>query len=161
MFCQLIQECFRDLTDSAIRRKVEIYQYVGDEAILTWTPSRGLQDCNCLRIFFEFKRVLHHRADYYCERFGAVPKFKAGANLGPATVAEVGVVKRDIAYLSDVLNTAARLESICREHNAELLITETLMEALPEVVDLSCEPIGELELRGKSEKINVYRVDPR
>jgi adenylate cyclase len=161
VFCRLIQECFRDLTDSAIRRSVEVYQYVGDEAILTWNPARGLQDCNCLRVFFEFKRTLQSRADFYRERFGVLPKFKAGVNLGPATVAEVGVVKRDIAYLSDVLNTAARLESMCREHGAELLITETLKAALPEVDDLRCEPIGELELRGKSKRISVYRVEPR
>ena len=55
-FCRLIQECFRDLTDSAVRRHVEVYQYVGDEAILTWNPAQGLQDCNCLRLFFEFKQ---------------------------------------------------------------------------------------------------------
>jgi adenylate cyclase len=161
LFCRLIQECFRDLTDSAIRRRVEVYQYVGDEAILTWTPARGLQDCNCLHVFFDFKRTLDRRGDFYRERFGVVPKFKAGVNLGPATVAEVGVVKRDIAYLSDVLNTAARLESMCREHGAELLITETLKEALPKADDLCCEPIGELELRGKSKRISVYRVEPR
>ncbi len=161
VFFRLIQECFRDLTDSAIRRSVEIYQYVGDEAILTWSPARGLQDCNCLRVFFEFKQTLQHRADYYIEQFGILPKFKAGANFGPVTVAEIGVVKRDIAYLSDVLNTAARLESMCRQHSAELLITESLKEALPKVNDFSCEPIGQLDLRGKSEKISVYRVDLR
>ena len=161
VFCRLIQECFRDLTDSAIRRGVEIYQYVGDEAILMWSPANGLADCNCLRAFFDFKQTLQRRAKFYRERFGVVPKFKAGANLGPVTVAEVGVVKRDIAYLSDVLNTAARLESMCREQDAELLITETLKDALPEANDLDCEPIGRLELRGKNERIGVYRVDVR
>jgi len=158
-FCRLIQECFRDLADSAIRRKVEIYQYVGDEAILTWIPTQGLQDCNCLRIFFEFEQTLQSHADFYREQFGVLPKFKAGVNLGPATVAEVGVVKRDIAYLSDVLNTAARLESMCREQGADLLITEALNNALPEVDDLGCELVGDLELRGKSERISVYRVE--
>jgi adenylate cyclase len=128
---------------------------------LTWNPTQGLQDCNCLRVFFEFKQTLLDRAKFYREQFGVVPKFKAGVNLGPVTVAEVGVLKRDIAYLSDVLNTAARLESMCHEHSAELLITETLQEALPEADDLRCEPIGELELRGKSERISVYRVEPQ
>ena len=143
-FCRLIQECFRDLTDSAIRRNVEVYQYVGDEAILTWTPKRGLFDCNCLRVFFEFQQTLTDRAEFYEEEFGLRPRFKAGANLGPATVAEVGVLKRDIAYLSDVLNTAARLESMCRIHDARLLITETLRHALPEADDLVCQSVGEL-----------------
>ncbi|MGI9428744.1 MAG: adenylate/guanylate cyclase domain-containing protein [Bythopirellula sp.] len=158
-FFRLIQECFRDLTDSAIRRNVEIYQYVGDEAILTWRPEQGLEDCNCLRVFFDFKQVYESRSEYYLEQFGVVPQFKAGANLGPVTVAEIGIIKRDIAYLSDVLNTAARLESMCREHDAELLITESLKEALPHQVDLDCQPIGELEVRGKSERIGVFRVE--
>ena len=157
-FFRLIQECFRDLTDGAILCNVEIYQYVGDEAILTWTLDRGLEDCNCLRVFFEFKQSLLDRADFYKEQFGVLPVFKAGANLGPATVAEIGVVKRDIAYLSDVLNTAARLESMCRLHGEELLITETLMDALPESDEFDCASIGELELRGKAEKIKVFRV---
>ena len=159
-FFRLIQECFRDLTDSAIRRNVEIYQYVGDEAILTWTPDRGLDDCNCLRIFFEFKQTLQHRADFYVEQFGELPEFKAGVNLGPATVAEIGIVKRDIAYLSDVLNTAARLESMCGQHGAELLITESLKKALPQADEFECDLVGDLELRGKSETIKVYRVTP-
>jgi adenylate cyclase len=160
-FCRLIQECFRDLTDAAIRRNVEVYQYVGDEAILTWTPKQGLRDCNCLRLFFEFQQTLDDRAEFYNQQFGLVPKFKAGANLGPATVAEVGVLKRDIAYLSDVLNTAARLESMCRAHDARLLITETLKGALPAADDLDCQPVGELEIRGKSHRLSVYRVEAR
>ena len=94
------------------------------------------------------------------EQFGVLPEFKAGASLGPATVAEIGIVKRDIAYLSDVLNTAARLESMCGQHNAELLITEALKEALPEVSEFDYGFIGDLELRGKHETINVYRITP-
>ena len=158
-FFRLIQECFRDLTESAIQCNVEIYQYVGDEAILTWTPDRGLEDCNCLRVFFQFKETLQCRADFYIEQFDVLPEFKAGANLGPTTVAEIGILKRDIAYLSDVLNTAARLESMCRQHDAELLITESLKEALPDQEEIDCDLIGDLELRGKNEKIRVYRVE--
>lgn len=158
-FCRLIQECFRDLADVGIGRNVEIYQYVGDEAILTWSPALGLEDSNCLRVFFEFEQSLLRRSEFYRDQFGVLPKFKAGANLGPATVAEIGVFKRDIAYLSDVLNTAARLESMCRSHNARLLITEALKEALSETEHLSCELVGDLELRGKSQRVGVYRVE--
>ena len=38
-----------------------------------------------------------------------VPQFKAGANVGPVPAAEVGVVKRDILYLSEILHVAARI----------------------------------------------------
>jgi adenylate cyclase len=160
-FFRLIQECFRDLTDSAIRCNVEVYQYVGDEAILTWTPEKGIEDSNCIRVFFDYQQVFESRAQYYTEQFGVVPKFKAGANLGPVTVAELGIVKRDIAYLSDVLNTAARLESMCRQYDAGLLITESLRDVLPSGEEFQCEPIGAVELRGKADKIEAYRVTQR
>jgi adenylate cyclase len=161
LFCQLIQECFRDLGEVAIQRGAEIYQYVGDEAILTWNPSRGLRDCNCLRLFFDFQIALRRRDQFYRERFGLTPEFKAGANIGPATVAEVGVVKRDIAYLSDVLNTASRLQSMCREFQASLLITDSLNQALPETICLRRERVGNVILRGKSREVEIYCVEAR
>ena len=134
---------------------------VGDEAILTWNPSRGLSDGNCLRLFFDFENALRRREQFYRERFGVTPEFKAGANIGPATVAEIGVVKRDIAYLSDVLNTAARLQSMCRELQASLLITDSLHHALPETNDLLRERVGNVTVRGKSKQVEIYSVEVR
>ena len=157
-FCRLIQECFRDLANSAIVHRVEIYQYVGDEAILTWLPSDGLKNGNCVRIHGEFQRTLDSRANYYREQFGVKPRFKAGVNMGLVTVAEVGVVKRDIAYLSDVLNTAARLESLCSQYEANLLVAGNVKEALPPTPDLQFDLVGNLALRGRSEPVDVYRV---
>jgi adenylate cyclase len=98
---------------------------------------------------------------FYRERFGLTPEFKAGANIGPATVAEIGVVKRDIAYLSDVLNTAARLQKMCRDFQASLLITDSLNHVLPETSGLIRERVGNVELRGKSKQVEVYRVEAR
>lgn len=160
-FCRLIQESFRDLAGVANRRNVEIYQYVGDEAILTWIPELGLEDGNCVRVFFDFEHQIDSRSSFYREQFDVVPKFKAGVNIGPVTVAEIGVDKRDISYLSDVLNTAARLESMCRQQNARLLISQDLMEALDKTEDLRYRSVGELQLRGKREVVGVYRVDAR
>jgi adenylate cyclase len=160
-FCRLIQESFRDLASVAIRRNVEIYQYVGDEAILTWIPELGLEDGNCVRVSFDLEDQINRRSSFYREQFDVIPRFKAGVNIGPVTVAEIGVDKRDISYLSDVLNTAARLESMCRQHDARLLITEDLMEALDKAEDLRYQSVGELQLRGRREMVGVYRVDTR
>jgi adenylate cyclase len=160
-FCRLIQECFRDLTNSAMLHRVEIYQYVGDEAILTWLPSEGLRDCSCLRVYFDFQKTLEDRHEHYQAQFGVAPRFKAGVNLGFVTVAEIGVLKRDIAYLSDVLNTAARLEALCKQYQADLLITGQVKETLPQANDLEYELVGTLTLRGKSETVDVYRVTRR
>jgi adenylate cyclase len=111
-------------------------------------------------VFFDFQQVLRDKSEYYESEFGVVPRFKAGVNMGPVTAAEVGVLKRDIAYLSDVLNSAARLESLCREYDADLLVTETIQEAFSAELDFQFQRVGDLTIRGKSELVGVFRVTP-
>jgi len=74
-FCRLIQDCFHELTDSAIKRKVEIYQYVGDEAILTWTMKDGIKDSNCIKVYFDFQGELEKKSDYYQQQYGLILVF--------------------------------------------------------------------------------------
>lgn len=158
IFSELIQDCFRDLTDAAIKHQVEIYQYVGDEAVLTWTIEEGLEDSNCLMTFFEFQKSIQDNQDYYQEKYGFVPEFKAGVNMGMVTVAEVGVLKRDISYHSDVLNTAARIEGKCNDYEKNLLISGELKSNLEKSDNLSFELLGTLPLKGKENKVDIYHV---
>lgn len=158
-FCELIQDCFRDLTDSAIKHRVEIYKYVGDEAILPWTIKDGVKNFNCLEFFFAFVMELDRRAGYYRECYGIIPEFKAGMNCGPITVAEIGVVKRDIAYLSDVLNTASRIQGKCNELGRRLLISGQVRELLPETKVYQFEVMGSVQLEGREENVKIISVE--
>lgn len=157
-YSRLIQDCFRDLTDSAIRHEVEIYQYVGDEAVLTWEMETGLRNNNCIRIFFDFNQELQAREAYYQSAYGIVPEFKAGVNAGTVMVAEVGVIKREIAYHSDVLNTAARIQSKCNELGYDLLVSAQTKALLPTDPELNFTSVGHIALRGKDEKVEILGV---
>ena len=55
---QLIQDCFYDLADIVVKRNALVYQYVGDEVVLTWDVEKGVKDNNCINTFFEFDRAL-------------------------------------------------------------------------------------------------------
>ena len=158
-YSRLIQDCFYDLTDSAIKHKVEIYQYVGDEAILTWKIKDGISSANCINVYFEFDNTLKRRSEYYQDKYGFVPEFKAGVNTGSVTVAEVGIIKRDIAYHSDVLNTAARIQGKCNEFGKMILISTFVKEILPSKLPLKYEPIGSVLLRGKMDTVDIYSVE--
>ena len=158
-FSRLIQDCFEDLTDSGLQHDVEVYQYVGDEAILTWAPEAGVRNANCLWAFFDFMDSINQRADYYQAEYGLVPEFKAGANYGEVTVAEVGVLKREISYLSDVLNTAARLEGKCNDLGKDLLISGALADYVGQPEGLVFTEMGALPLRGKNESVRIVAVD--
>jgi adenylate cyclase len=158
LYSSLIQDCFSDLTDAIKQHKVEVYQYVGDEAVLTWGIEDGLENLNCLRAYFHFTATLQERRAYYEAKYGLVPEFKAGVNCGVVTVAEVGIIKREIAYHSDVLNTAARIQAKCNEYGKELLISEYIEDRMAYTPDLVVELVGDIILRGKERSVKVYSV---
>jgi adenylate cyclase len=159
LYSELIQDCFYDLTEAVKKHQVEIYQYVGDEAVLTWRVPEGLRNSNCIRAFFSFDRSIQARAGYYFNKYDLVPAFKAGVNIGLVMVAEVGVVKKEIAYHSDVLNTAARIQGRCNELGHELLISSSLKSRLTNTDGLTIERVGEVSLKGKQEQVTIYCVE--
>lgn len=157
-YSSLIQDCFIDL-EVVEKYYAEIYQYVGDEAVLTWKKEIGLDNSNCLRAFFEFRNRLQKRSAYYLDKYGLIPEFKAGLNIGKITIAEVGQIKTEIAYHGDTINTAARIQDQCNNLGKMLLISEELQKNLVNITDYSSEHVGDLLLKGKSRKVNIYSVE--
>ena len=156
-YSELIQDCFNDL--AIVRyQQAKIYQYVGDEAVLSWNVSEGLRNNNCIKAFYAFKDTLNRRSAYYQKKYGLVPFFKAGMNLGKVTIAEVGQLKKEIAFHGDTVNTAARIQGKCNELDSELLISETLEQQLNGADNFRRKIMGKVALKGKEEEVNIYSV---
>ena len=90
--------------------------------------------------------------------YGLIPEFKAGMHSGSVTVGEIGIVKRDIIYTGDVLNTTSRIQEACNLHRAELLVSDEIIAALNNLEYYQIEEIGEIQLKGKSNKIKIAAV---
>ncbi len=157
-YSQLIQDCFYDLNDVIAKYTAEIYQYVGDEAVLSWKYHKGLVNNNCVALFFEFQAVLKSRNSYYLSKYGLVPEFKAGLHGGKIMIAEVGVVKKELAFHGDVINTTARIQAECNKYNAAVLISEELVEDLQVDSKYSISSIGNVRLKGKKKELNVFTI---
>lgn len=158
LYSRLIQDCFRDLTGTLLETQAEVYQYVGDEAVLSWPVELAADKANCLRAYFLFAERLEQRRAHYLHAYGLAPVFKAGVNLGSVTVVEVGVLKRAIVYHSDVLNTAARVQALCNEHGKTLLVTDAVKDRIGDA-PYRFELIGDILLSGKAQKVGVYSVE--
>ncbi|MEP3210501.1 MAG: adenylate/guanylate cyclase domain-containing protein [Maribacter sp.] len=157
-YSQLIQDCFYDLNEVVPQYAAEIYQYVGDEAVLSWSYSKGLANNNCVALFFAFQTLLNTRSAYYTKKYGLLPEFKAGLHGGDLMVAEVGVVKKELAFHGDVINTSARIQAACNTHDVAVLMSEKLKEDLKVGHRYSTQFIGNLPLKGKKEASNVYTI---
>ena len=156
-YSRFIQDCFYDL-GVVMNQYAEIYQYVGDEAVLTWPMEKGLKDANCLRAFFAFTQVLNEKSDYYQREYGHQPVFKAGLHGGLVTVTEIGRYKKEIAYHGDPVNTAARIQGQCNALNQELLVSGELKDKVQDL-DYVFESVGSVSLRGKEDSLPLYGVE--
>ena len=158
-YSMFIQDCFYDITTIIPEYDAEIYQYVGDEIVLTWETEVGIEDEKCFRFYFAFKQLLKEKQEYYMKKFGIMPEFKAGMNCGFVTVAEVGEIKKEIAYHGDVLNTAARIQNQCNVHNKDILISHKLHKLMPRFEGFKGELIGEVLLKGKHIPTGLYSLE--
>lgn len=156
-YSRMIQDCFDDLA-VVTHTNAEIYQYVGDEAVLTWQSKEGLKNQNCIKAFYHFKEQIDSRSEHYLSNYGVKPFFKAGLNLGKVTVAEVGKMKKEIAYHGDTINTAARIQGKCNDFKSELLISEQLRTALGNALTFNTKLMGDIPLKGKAAHVAIYAV---
>jgi adenylate cyclase len=158
-FSHLIQDVFNDLS-VVDNYHGEIYQYLGDGAIVSWTMKQGINRNHFLKAYFAFTRVIYRRRRYYKRKYGELPAFKAGAHCGKVMVLQVGQIRRDISYNGDTINTAARIEAKCTELRQEMLISGQLYDSLRDESGFSMKHVDKLKLKGKRKGIDIYKVKP-
>lgn len=158
-YSAFIQDCFHDLS-VVDGTGAQVYQYVGDEVVLTWKLHRSFDLSVCLKAYYCFKDRLNSKQDYYSSTYGYVPKFTAGLHCGPIIVTEVGRLKREIAYHGDTINVASRIQGKCRELDSELLISKIARDKISSN-DYTFKSLDFIQLRGKSESTEIFRVQKK
>lgn len=155
---RFLDDFFYDLTPAIVESKGEIYQYVGDEVVVTWPKDRGLRDANCINCYFQAIAAVARASERYEKRYGFVPTFKAGYHLGTVITGLIGDIKRDIVFHGDTVNTASRIRSECTTFNRPLLLSRELLTHLPISHYLTPESIGKIKLRGKEGEVELYSI---
>ncbi len=136
----------------------EIYQYVGDEIVISWRQEQGLKNANCLQCFTAVEKAVEENAERFKNGFGVVPRFKAGVHTGTVVTGEIGTIKKDIVYSGDVLNTTARIVALCNAYEQKLMISSTLYNLLTDKSGYQFTLLGSPELRGKKIALDLYGV---
>jgi len=134
----------------------EVYQYVGDEIVVTWTADEGRRGAAALRCFFAMERALAGAARDFQRDFRHVPVVRGALHAGRVVSGEVGGTRRAIVFHGDVMNTAARLEQASRELNRRFVVSADALERLPPVDGLGLEDLGPQRLRGRDAPVRVF-----
>ena len=159
-YFEFLNDTFRIVTTGIVNCKGEIYQYVCDEVVISWRQQDGIKDARCISCFYEMTRLLTDQSEFFEKKYGHQPTFKAGLHSGHVIAGEMGVLKREIAYSGDVLNTTARIQSKCNELGVLILISKHLIGIMGHTVQgYDIRDLGELALKGKVENVDVVTIE--
>ncbi|HEY5205690.1 MAG TPA: adenylate/guanylate cyclase domain-containing protein [Roseiarcus sp.] len=157
-FHRLVNRFIDDLTQPIVAARGEIHRYVGDELIATWKLDEGTADGRCIAACFAAIDQLARRADTYRRDFGASVAVRAGLHCGPVVTGEMGSVKREIVFLGDTVNTAARIQELCRQTGDRVIASAELIDRLELPRGIAKCSLGDLRLRGKGADLALYAL---
>lgn len=159
-YFNLLSNLFYHLTDIILKNEGEIYQYVGDEIVISWPTKKGVKNANCIHCYLEIKNRLTDMSSYYNKKYGITPFFKAGLHHGIVMAGEVGVIKKDIIYSGDVLNTTARIQARCNEYKVDFLISQNTLDLFSskDINSFETTRISSIILRGKKDEIIIHSI---
>ncbi len=155
---ELLKEYFSDITNSILDHGGEIYQYLGDGIIINWTTKGDERDLRCIHCFYDMRKEIEGRRDKYLKKFGHVPSFKAGVHAGQVVVGEIGIIKRDITYSGDVLNTTSRIQGMCHELKSDFLASSDFLRSVSLPTPFVANAAGDFRLKGKEREVGLFKL---
>jgi len=155
-YFKFIREFIYQVSNALIEHGGSIYQYVGDEVVVSWLLEKR-NTRRCMDALIEARKNLHKRGGHFRRRFGAVPEFRVGIHIGDVTVGEIGVIKKDIAMSGDTMNTTARIRSACSELNQKFIVSKDFVENV-DLKEWQTESLGIVELKGKNQGIELFSL---
>ena len=154
---QILNEYLTLTTESIFKHNGMLDKFIGDATMAVFNAPFDLEDYlyEAVATAWDIKSGSDELGKKLMEQFGRTVSFGIGVNCGDAVVGNIGCEFRmDYTAIGDTVNTAARLES--RAKPGQILISEKLYKALENRIE--AEEVGEMELKGKSNKIMVYSV---
>ncbi len=158
-YSSFLRDCFSDISEAILAWKGEVYQHAGDSVLVTWRMHRGIRSAACVQCFFDMIQLLERRQDDYRRQYDTIPRLRAGIHGGDVVTTWVGEARKDLAFHGDTMNSAARVEGMCKELDEQCLVSGLVYEAIELPPHLEARSVGEVELRGRTEALTLYAVD--
>ena len=158
-YSSFLRDCFSDISEAILAWKGEVYQHAGDSVLVTWRMHEGTRSAACVQCFFDMIQLLERRQDDYRRQYDTIPHLRAGIHGGDVVTTWVGEARKDLAFHGDTMNTAARVEGVCKDLDVQCLVSGLVYEAIELPPHLKAEPVGEVDIRGRTAALRVYSVE--
>ena len=152
----LINRFLDNQTEIILKHGGTIDKYMGDCIMAFWgapCPDENHVE-NATKAALEMRVALGELNEKLAEEGLDQINTGAGINTGDCVVGNFGSSTRfDYSVLGDSVNLAARLESSCKEYDADLIISEYSL-----VEGYDYEFLDEVTVKGKSEPVKIYTI---
>ena len=89
-------------------------------------------------------------------------KLSIGIHGGPVNLCALGYRDRlEVTAIADTVNIAARLEQANRRYNSTIIASQDALDSFSNGESVACNPLGELQLRGRSGLVRAVEILPR
>jgi adenylate cyclase len=155
-YFKFIREFIYQISIALIEHNGIIYQYVGDEIVVSWIFNE-VNTKKCMASLIEARKNLQKRGEHFRRRYGVLPEFRVGIHAGEVTIGEIGVIKKDLAMSGDTMNTTARIRTACSELNQKFIVSKAFIDHI-DLKEWQSESLGEVELKGKNNIIELFAL---
>lgn len=133
-----------------------IYQYVGDEVVVSWkdTPE-NIQAC--LDAVIQARKNIQKNSNEFNRAYNIIPEFRVGIHVGEVTVGEIGIIKKDLAMTGDTMNTTARIRGACNEHLEKFVVSKAFVDK-SHLQHFQVQSLGKVDLKGKSDEVELFSL---
>jgi adenylate cyclase len=158
---RFLARVFRVSADAIDDHLGDVYHYVGDALVVTWTVPRGRVDARPLACFFAIEAALASTAAGFVRDFGVTPRVHGAVHVGPVTAGEIGDTRRGIVFHGDVMNTTSRLEQLTRTLHRRFVVSADALRRLEGAERYDREDLGLHALRGRRAPVHVVAIDAK
>lgn len=154
-----LSDVLSSIAKTVMSHQGTIDKYLGDAALAFWNAplsvdSHEYKAIKCALAIkknvsqISFKHPLTHTS-YSVD-------IVVGINTGPAMVGNIGSDERfNYTCIGDTVNTASRVEGLCRYYHVDLIVTDESLVNLPPQHALNIIPLDRVRLKGKSNPVNL------
>jgi adenylate cyclase len=96
-YFNLLNDLFFDITDTILNNEGEIYQYVGDEIVISWSIKKGIRKANCLRCFTQIQEKLADLKPFYIKKMGYYQNLRQVSIMAQSWQVKLGFLKRTLS----------------------------------------------------------------
>jgi Adenylate cyclase, family 3 (some proteins contain HAMP domain) len=158
---RLLDEYLSAMSAIAFAAGATIDKFRGDGMMLFFGAPEPVEAregaLRCLRMAVDMCREVERlRGAWFDEGYDWDLGVRMGINTGYATVGEFGSAERmDYTAIGSEVNLAARLEGCCETDS--IVVSHATWALIKD--EYSCEPLGEVELKGIHKPVRAYRVN--